>query len=328
MGAGPRLVVVAHPRSGSNSLLEILDCHPELNLLDEPFNESFSTWLPSNPDYRARVSDVTSLDRVVDGILADYSGFKVHTYQLETELLAHLLCRKDLHVVFLRRRNLLEAVVSNLIAEQTGLWAAWERDQDRALEDYYTDPAPLSVKDARDKLRWTRQNLTEVAAILRARGDGRVLELCYEDLFLGNRSTRWRLVESVWSHLGLPPCERTRVGRFLENASFRMGTSATYGSVPNLAEIEAILGSDETGHIGYLAPLSVPGPLSMTARTEDRVGCMPKLVSAQVAPACSHGAVSWSGASSTITSNWADRAWRISAVSSARASGCGRPVGK
>src|SRR5215475_483863 len=145
MRDAPKLVVVAHPRSGSNSLVEILDSHPELILLNEPFNENFSSWLPGNPDYRARITDVASLDQVVDGILADYSGFKVHTYQLETELLAHLLCRRDLYVVFLRRRNLLEAVVSNLIAEQTGLWAAWDRD--RPLEDYYTDLGPLSMED-------------------------------------------------------------------------------------------------------------------------------------------------------------------------------------
>lgn len=42
MGKGPRLVVVAHPRSGSTSLVEILDCHPGLVLLNEPFNEGFS----------------------------------------------------------------------------------------------------------------------------------------------------------------------------------------------------------------------------------------------------------------------------------------------
>jgi LPS sulfotransferase NodH len=253
MGDTPKLVVVAHPRSGSNSLLEILDCHPELTFLNEPFNEGFSSWLPGNPDYRARINDAASLDQVIGSILADYSGFKVHTYQLETELLAHLLRRRDLYVVFLRRRNLLEAVVSNLIAEQTGLWAAWDRD--RALEDYYTDLSPLSMEDIRELLEWTRENLAEVAAILGARSDGRVLELYYEDLFLGERSTRWQLVESVWAHLGLPPCENPQVGRFLANASLRMRKPATYGRLPNLAEIEATFGNDETGHIGYLAPL-------------------------------------------------------------------------
>ena len=55
---------MAHPRSGSNALVEILRCHPQLTRLNEPFNENFSTWLPANPDYRARVSDVASLDEL------------------------------------------------------------------------------------------------------------------------------------------------------------------------------------------------------------------------------------------------------------------------
>lgn len=256
MSGGPKLVVVAHPRSGSNALVGILRCHPAITLLNEPFNEDFSSWLPANPDYLSQVSDVASLDQVVDGILAGHSGFKLHTYQLEMSLLAHLLTRPDLHVVFLRRRNLLEAVVSSFIAEQTGLWSAWDRDQDP--EAYYNDLAPVPLDDLRELLGQTREDLGEVAAILRSRADGRALELFYEDLFLADRDTRWRLVGSLWAHLGLAPCAGPRVGGFLENASFRMGGPSTYGRLPNLAEIEAALGNDETGHIGYLAPMRNP----------------------------------------------------------------------
>jgi hypothetical protein len=250
MSGGPKLVVVAHPRSGSNTLVAVLRCHPDITLLNEPFNEDFRSWLPANPDYLSQVADVTSLDQVVDGILVGYSGFKVHTYQLPVDLLAHLLTRRDLHVVFLRRRNLLEAVVSSFIAEQTGLWSAWDRDQD--LEAYYTHLASVPLDDLKVLLGQTRNDLEEVAALLRSRGDGQALELFYEDLFLADRTTRWRLVESLWSHLGLPSCAGRRVSAFLENASFRMGGPATYGRLPNLAEIEATLGNDETGHIGYL----------------------------------------------------------------------------
>jgi hypothetical protein len=60
----------------------------------------------------------------------------LHTYQLDSKLLARLLLRQDLYIAFLRRRNLLEAVVSNLIAEQTRLSSVWDRDRD--LEAYYT----------------------------------------------------------------------------------------------------------------------------------------------------------------------------------------------
>ena len=156
--------------------------------------------------------------------------------------------------LFLRRRNLLEAVVSNFIAEQTGLWSAWDRD----LQTYYTDLVPPPLEDVRNLLTWPRDNLAEVADILRAREDGRALELSYEELFLADRATRWQQVESLWAHLGLSLCTDPRVGRFLENASFRMGGPATYGRLPNLAEIEAILGSDETGHIGYAPRIESP----------------------------------------------------------------------
>lgn len=250
MAGGPKLVVIAHPRSGSNTLVGMLRCQPGITLLNEPFNENFTSWLPANPDYLSQVTDAISLDRVVDGILDRYSGFKLHTYQLEMGLLAHLLTRTDLHVVFLRRRNLLEAVVSSFIAEQTGLWAAWDRDRD--LESYYTDLAPLPLDQVRELLEHTRDDLAAVATVLRSRTDGHALELFYEDVFLADRETRRRQVESLWSHLGLPPCANPRVDRFVDNASFRMGGPATYGRLPNLAEVEASLGNDETGHIGYV----------------------------------------------------------------------------
>jgi hypothetical protein len=142
--------------------------------------------------------------------------------------------------------------VSSFIAEQTGLWAAWDRD--RPLGEYYTDLRPLPTEDVRRLLQWTSENLAEVATILRTRCDGRVLELCYEDLFLGDRNTRWRLVESLWAHLGVSRCESPRLVRLLEYGSFHLRQPGTYERVPNLAEIEATLGSEETGHIGYLAP--------------------------------------------------------------------------
>lgn len=109
----------------------------------------------------------------------------------------------------------------------------------------------MPLEDAGELLRRTNEDLAKVAALLRARHEAPALELFYEDLFLADRSTRYQLVESLWSHLGLPPCTNPRVMRFLGNSSFRMGGPATYGRLPNLAELEAALGNDQTGHISY-----------------------------------------------------------------------------
>ena len=133
--------------SGSNSLVEILQCHPSLQILNEPFNENFHTWEPGNPNYRDRVHDIDSLDGVLAEILAAYSGIKVLSYQLTPELLDHLVLRPDLHVIVLRRRNLLAAAVSNLVALQTNLWKTW--DAERRLEEYYQQLEPLDIDDVR-----------------------------------------------------------------------------------------------------------------------------------------------------------------------------------
>ncbi len=91
MGNGLRLVVVAHPRSGSNTLVESLDCHPDLTLLNEPFNENFSTWLPANPDYRAGSPTSPPSTRWSMASSPLTPGSSCITYQLDMELLAHLL---------------------------------------------------------------------------------------------------------------------------------------------------------------------------------------------------------------------------------------------
>ncbi len=132
-------------------------------------------------------------------------------------------------------------------------------DRERDLEAYYTDLTPLPVEEVRELLRWTLEDLAEVAAVLRAPGrrasPGAVLR-GYVPGYPGHSVAAGRVfVVPSWSAAlrGNP-----RVGGFLDNASFRMGGPGTYGRVPNLAEIEAALGHDDTGHIGYLPPVERP----------------------------------------------------------------------
>src|SRR3972149_643545 len=129
------VILFAHPRSGSSSLFEILQSHPELNILEEPFNENFTRWDAANKDYRELVHDIPSLEAQVSEIFATWNGMKILDYQLPADLIIHLLRRADCKIIFLRRRNLLQSVVSVLIAEQTKLWKKWEMTM--PLEEYY-----------------------------------------------------------------------------------------------------------------------------------------------------------------------------------------------
>src|SRR6476620_10120406 len=112
MQAKPQVLLFAHPRSGSSSVYQILQLHPELNILEEPFNEGFTTWNPQAKNYRELVVDIPSLDAQISDILTTYNGIKMLDYQLPDPLAVHLLQRPDWAVIFLRRRHLVQAVVS------------------------------------------------------------------------------------------------------------------------------------------------------------------------------------------------------------------------
>ena len=172
------------------------------------------------------------------------------SYQLDLPLLRHLVLRSDVDVVFLRRRNLLETAVSNLIALQTNLWKTW--DADGPIASRYERLEPLPVDEVRRMVDWTRTRLDELEAILASRADGRVLEVVYEDLYLAPAADQATVVDSLWAHLGVPQPTSPRVRYYLDPAEVQMAGTATYGKLPNIAEINAACGSDETGWITYL----------------------------------------------------------------------------
>jgi LPS sulfotransferase NodH len=240
------VVVIAHPRSGSNSLVEILSLALPAPLLNEPFNERHHTWGADARDWRSRVHDIASLDEVIAEITMTWSGIKVLGYQLDLPLLEHLLHRSDVRVIRLRRRNLLETVVSNLVALQTNLWKAWGVDGD--LEDHYRELAPIALDEVRELLRHTRARLDEVEEILDRRTSP-TLRVQYEDLYLDATDAT---LDELWRFLDVDPPSDDRIAYYLDPAQVQMARPDTYGRLPNIAEIEAVLGNDDVGHLTYL----------------------------------------------------------------------------
>lgn len=149
-----RLVLVAHPRSGSDSLVEVLGCHRALSIVNEPFNENFASWGPNNPDYVARLRNGESFEDLLEELFTEFTGLKELSYQVDDQALATLVGRSDVKVIALRRRNLLQAAVSQVVAERTRLWKTWDAERD--LEDYYRGLPALEVSEVTSRMDWTR----------------------------------------------------------------------------------------------------------------------------------------------------------------------------
>src|SRR5215467_6379515 len=100
MDSSLRVIFLAHPRSGSSSLYQILQLHPELNILEEPFNENFTRWDVHNKNYRGLIHDAASLDAQVNEIFKTYNSIKILDYQLAENLMVHLIERADCKIIF------------------------------------------------------------------------------------------------------------------------------------------------------------------------------------------------------------------------------------
>jgi hypothetical protein len=242
-----KLILLAHPRSGSSNLYEILQLHPALEICDEPFNASRTSWGPEYESYCELVRDRASLEAVLDEIFRKYNGLKLLSYQLPEEWVDDLIGRPDFRVIFVRRRNVLRSVVSGLIAEQTELWHRW--DTDRPIESFYAGLEPLEVADVRSRVSELAQALDRLEVEIAARTDGRAHSLVYEELFFAPRAEQSRAMEHLWTFLGLDTIRSDRIDYFLRPERSKLNSPATYRLLPNADEIERECGADITGHL-------------------------------------------------------------------------------
>ena len=245
MNTDLRIVFFAHPRSGSSSLYQILQLHPELNILEEPFNENFTRWNPHHKNYRELIHDTTSLDAQLMDIFATYNGVKVLDYQLPNELAVHLLQHRGYKIIFLRRKNLLQSVVSVLIAEQTRLWKKWEMN--KPLADYYRDLHALDVRAIQQRVKDLKQHLEFFESVIAALPTGKAIKVVYEDFYFAPAIQRNAQIDAIWNFLGIKPLASEQLQYYLEPEKVKINSAATYSFLPNASDIQQLCGNDMTG---------------------------------------------------------------------------------
>jgi hypothetical protein len=240
-----KVLLFGHPRSGSSNLYQILQSHPALDLIEEPFNENYVKWRSGNKDYLSCVRDIETLDKQLADIFTSFNGVKVLDYQLDDPLIEHLLLRSNFLVVFIRRRNMLQTVVSNLVAVQTNLWKKW--DMTRPLEAYYSGLQPLDLDDVRARVEGLSQHIRVCESILDRRADGRGLKIVYEDFYFASREEQAKNVAGLWSFLRLEPIPAADLAYYLRPELTKLNSAATYRFLPNAQDVNDLCGSDQHG---------------------------------------------------------------------------------
>jgi hypothetical protein len=242
-----RFVVFAHARSGSTSFVRALERHPRIRVVNEPFSGTFTKWNPGEREYRDLVTDERSLDEQLAFIYGDVNGIKALSYQLPRELYVHMLRNPERKVIVVRRANLLQSVVSMMIAEQTDIWHSW--DVDGSLDELYAKLQPLPADDVRDRMAMIADEVRFYDDVLSERDPADVMRVTYEELYEGAPEERRRLLDDATRFLGLEPVADEQADALLDPGTTKLNTDATYARVPNARELDAELGSDETGRL-------------------------------------------------------------------------------
>ena len=243
-----RFLIFALARTGSTSLMHLLNCHPQIRCLREPFN-------PGNDDFIKGAVDLVSLDQMVENIWTDYNGFK-HVWDstgwpfgTRQELNKHLLRKPQHCILFLNRRNILRRLVSYEMSRQSGVWDAVPTEKRRMATFAFQ---PIDVEWISSALRLEKQHIDNYRQVMIESGVA-FLDLWYEDVFQQRDSARIESLNQIISFIGGEAIRderfKSRVNEYFDPFSRQLNSILTYRRIPNIDEIERTLGSDDTGRL-------------------------------------------------------------------------------
>jgi len=248
-----RFVVFSIARSGGTTLMHLLNCHPDIRCINEPFN-------PGNVDgrYYERVKDLGSLDEALEEIWRDYNGIK-HAwdptgwpFSWKPYFNEHLLLKPDQKVLLLNRRNILKRIVSSRISEQAQIWTLGDKSDKARLLEFQFEPINTAYVNLKWHLEYEREIIAQQKQLLvERRAD--FTELWYEDLYETSRTVEEKLdrLNEMLAFLGRERITDqgtlSRVAWLFDPANTKLNSIDTYRRIPGIDVVERQFGSDETG---------------------------------------------------------------------------------
>jgi hypothetical protein len=230
------VLIFAHPRSGSTTLAKVLNQHPQMNIIEEPFAKH-------------TIQNVAELEESLDALVHEpwlATGIK-HVYNFVWPFTAgqadecnqHLLVHPGSLIIFLWRRNLFEAILSNLIARQLQAWDVTKGKQ--LLRDRPT-LSPVPVRSFQACYRQLFGKITSYRDFLIS-NHRPFLELTYEDLYGVNISPTQQLekVNEILFAAGYTAIQdRAKVASVqqLLAKDNKVNSQATYELIPNYMELQ------------------------------------------------------------------------------------------
>lgn len=228
-----KFVIFANARSGSTSLARLLGESSDVKLCPEPFHPNFSKWKPGRKNYSEIIKDSETMNQALDEIFSKHTATKALIYQFSKSIYLTMLARKELKIVLLCRRNLAQAALSSLIAQQTSIWHKSDID-----ESVYDQLKPVKIVEI-DKMADYFGEMNEFyAKFLKKNRKEDYMSILYEDLYSEDMEQNVQKISKICKFLGisLPPLRA--IEKFMKPSKAKQNQNNLYKKVPNYREIE------------------------------------------------------------------------------------------
>ena len=236
-----KLLLFAHGRTGSTTLMHVLNQHPEINLMFEPFNKHTGEYNNSKP------KDFEELKILLEEINNSNNGFKHICGQLSHEQEESLLMDSSYFVIYLYRKNLLQRAVSQKLSQQTNIWTASDRNKKREPIKYDR----IDIKELNNNIDWVRKERKKNINFF-IKSEKPYVILDYDDIFSPYLRNQQKLnkINKILLKIGLEPIKINKyINKLLNPRISKIASSNYYKNIPNYQEIEDKLGNSVNGFL-------------------------------------------------------------------------------
>src|ERR1035437_6555384 len=254
LAASP-FVIFTPSRTGSTTLQRLLNCHPGIRCLWEPFN-------PTHPAIftveSRQILKASGFDAAMKYLTSVCNGFK-HVWHVggwpfdgDAMLNDRLLLYGDARIIMLKRRNALQRAASERISQQMKVWTIYSEDDRRRIREHVFEP--LNIAQLREDMAVVQAEERRFHEVIAASGKAwRQVE--YEELFSPGVSVE-AAIEVVQSLLEVVGVGRVTDQSRLESMRHLLDPAVTgfqnytaYRRIPNILDVEKALGSEENGFV-------------------------------------------------------------------------------
>src|SRR6185312_1258696 len=160
--ASPKFLLVGDVRTGGTVICETLNKHPALKVLTELFDNNpdetvlkirqdifynLYNFVTPRPHLKNTLDQTLNFIPLINKVYEGFNGFKLHReshVSYNNPTWAYLAARTDIKIIHLYRKNLLLQIISEKLAQQSGVWHLQNKEKRPEWRKIYFEPVFLN----------------------------------------------------------------------------------------------------------------------------------------------------------------------------------------